>query len=373
MVNILEPKARPCEEDWFYLLSSTTLIENNLLLGVGAMYHSLIQVLTAAKLIGRISGATISELEEKLGISRRSVYRILDALEELRYPYFKDEEHGNRYRLQDPGRPTSWWLPLPSVSFDLEDRVLLDFLFESAARDPALSQTVRKLREKLSLVGAAAGYAFAPKKSGAGETKPAAVLLKSSVASKASSPTVEQYFKILIEAATQRHTCEVSYESRESGDVKTYPINPLALFESEGGLYCYVVVPRHGSIIILALERIRELKTLDLVFTPPTGFDAEKRLADPFGIVQEESFSVLLYFSEEQAPYVRDRAWPDSYCFEELTNGKLSMSFETAGFFGLKRWILSWGVDVEVVKPEWLRKSVIEEIQGVSELYQTKE
>ena len=267
------------------------------------MYHSLIQLLSAAKLIGRLSGATIGELEEKLGISRRSVYRVLEDLDELQYPYYKDEDHGDRYRLVDSGRNPSWWVPLPSVSLDLEDRVLLDYLFESAARDPALLPAVRKLRDKLSFVGAAAGYALAPKRSGAGEAKQGPALLTSRTAGKAGNPDVERYFGMLLDATAERHTCEVSYESRESGDVKTYEIAPLALFRTEGGLYCYVEVPRYGSIRILALERIRELKPLDKSFVPPANFDAEKRLADPFGIVQEEEeFSVKLIFSEDRHP-----------------------------------------------------------------------
>ena len=47
------------------------------------MYHSLIQLLAAAKLIARSQGATMAELEEKLGLSRRSVFRALEAMDEL--------------------------------------------------------------------------------------------------------------------------------------------------------------------------------------------------------------------------------------------------------------------------------------------------
>ena len=337
------------------------------------MYHSLIQILSAAKLIGRLSGATIGELEENLGITRRSVYRVLEALDELQYPYYKDEENGNRYHLVEPERSTSWWLPLPTVTFDLEDRILLEFLFKSTAQDPALAPAVRRLREKLSFIGAATGYAFAPKESGAGESKHTSSLLTTFVTGKTSNPEVEGNLRTLFIAATDHKSCEVSYESRESGNVKTYTINPLALFENEGGLYCFVEVPRYGSIIILALERIRELKPLGLIFSPPAEFDAEKRLNDPFGIVQvEEKFSVKLIFSEDQAPYVRDRVWPESYSLEDLPEGQLSMAFVTGGLFGLKRWLLSWGVDVEVIEPIWLRNDIATELKKVYTLYRTK-
>lgn len=333
------------------------------------MYHSLIQVLSAVKLIGRLSGATIDELEDKLGISRRSVYRILETLEDLGYPYYKDEEHNNRYRLVDLGRTAQWWIPLPSVNFDLIDRVLLDYLFESASQDPALTSGIRSLRKKIAFIGASTGYAFAAKESGAGALKKTICLLSATSALKASSPEVEDFLKVFLEATKEKRVCELSYESRKSGKVMTYPVNPLALFQSEGGLYCYVEVPRNESIIIIALERVREVKVLDQTFLPPKGFNAEKRLADPFGIIQGDIFSARLIFSADQAPYVRDIAWPESYCLEDLVDGRLSMSFKTGGAFGLKRWILSWGINVEVIEPAWLRAEVIDEIKAMGRLY----
>lgn len=332
-------------------------------------YRPLIQLLSAAKLIARLSGATIDEMAEKLDTSKRNVYRILDALEELGYPCYPDKDHGNRYKLVDSATPLKYWVPLPSISFDLEDRVLLDYLFDATSSDPSLAPAMRKLHDKLSFVGSSAGYCFAHKEAGAGPIKPTPRLLSAMPLKKAPTPKVESHFEILLKAQQTKNVCELSYESRESGSVKTYPVHPLALFESEGGLYCFIEVPRYGSIRTIALERIREVVVLDEKFEMPKGFDAEKRLADPFGIVQDESFAVKLLLSEDQAPYVRDFAWPDSYRFEETADGSLLMSFETGGAFGLKRWILSWGADVVVVEPEWLREEISKEAKAINALY----
>jgi predicted DNA-binding transcriptional regulator YafY len=219
------------------------------------------------------------------------------------------------------------------------------------------------LRDKFSFLGAAAGYTFAPKESGAGPKARSCAILETPAPIKNSSPSAEANLAILLESVSTHRVCEVSYESRESGSVKTYEIHPLAVFESDGGMYCFVVVAYYGSIRILALERIRELKSRPEIFTPPPDFDAARRLADPFGMVQDDPFPVRLLFSEDQAPYVRDRVWPESYCFEDLPDERLAMSFETGGLFGLKRWLLSWGADVEIVEPEWLREEFLGELE----------
>ena len=335
------------------------------------MYHSLIQLLAAARLLDRAQGATIAELAEQLGIDKRSVYRVLEALDELNYPYVKDNDfHEARYRLMDGQRASKWWMPLPSISFELEDRIILDWLFDSVTRSSALAEKVRVLRKKLAFVGAATGVAFEPKEGGAGSQKRARLLIETPVLAKSLPDGASAILETLLSATGRRLVCEVAYEARETGVVKTYDIHPLAVFENEGGIYAFVLIPYYGSIRILALERIRELKPKAETFIAPKGFDADARLADPFGIVQGDPVQVRLRFSEDQAPYVRDRAWPEAYRFEEDDEGRLIMTFETGGFFGLKRWVLSWGADAEVLEPVWLRAEMKTELERLISLYE---
>ncbi|MFH2115712.1 MAG: WYL domain-containing protein [Spirochaetota bacterium] len=138
--------------------------------------------------------------------------------------------------------------------------------------------------------------------------------------------------------------------------------HPLCMFEADGGLYLFVEIRRHGSIRILALERIRELKPLDDHFTWPEGFNLKPILEDPFGIIQQEPVPVVVRFDEDQAPYVRKRAWPTSYRFEDSSDGSLLMHLETGGIYGLKRWLLGWGSSAEVIEPAWLRDQMKEEL-----------
>jgi len=334
------------------------------------VYHSLIQLLAAAKLIAREQGATMAELEEKLGLSRRSIFRALEAMDELGYPYWNDREHGNRYRLVGGGYKPSWWVPLPSVQFSLEDRVVLDYLFESASRAPGLSQELKELRKKLSLCGAAAGSALEPKDGGAGpKSQQTPRLLDLRMPPKAMPEDARILIATILDAIHDSIACQVSYESRESGSVKTYRIHPLALFEADGGLYCFVEVARYGSIRMLALERIKELTKLDEHFTPPADFDAQRLLDDPFGIVQGESFPVRLHFDAEQSPYIKERTWPADYVLEPLIDGSLTMSFTTGGLFALKRWIQSWGSSVRVEEPDWLALQIVDDTKKVLGLY----
>jgi len=73
-----------------------------------------VKFLSAVRLLSAPQGATINSLMESLGISRRSVFRLLHAFEELGFPLVdgKPEQKGEKaYRLLE-----SYVLKLPNVS-----------------------------------------------------------------------------------------------------------------------------------------------------------------------------------------------------------------------------------------------------------------
>jgi len=123
------------------------------------MYHQVVQLLTGARLIARPQGASIKELREHLEISRKTVYRLLDALEELGYILFPDKDGKEaRYYLNKDIDKMRYWQPLPTTSFTIEDRILLDFIFRKVTDNPSIAKLVVDLRNKLALSIADCGY-----------------------------------------------------------------------------------------------------------------------------------------------------------------------------------------------------------------------
>ena len=53
-------------------------------------------------------------------------------------------------------------------------------------------------------------------------------------------------------------------------------------------------------------------------FEPPDHLSVDERLSNAFGISSEEPMDVVVRFTEEQAPYIRERIWHPSQKLEEL-------------------------------------------------------
>lgn len=57
-------------------------------------HKKIIQIFEAVNLLSRPQGATIHDLETRLEISRRSVYRLFDLLQQLNFPIYDKAING---------------------------------------------------------------------------------------------------------------------------------------------------------------------------------------------------------------------------------------------------------------------------------------
>jgi predicted DNA-binding transcriptional regulator YafY len=336
------------------------------------MYHQVVQLLTGARLIARPQGASVKELRDHLDVSRKTVYRLFEALEELGYMLYPDMVGKEaRYYLNKELDKMRYWQPLPTLTFDIEDHILLDYVFRKMSENPVIARQAGSLRNKLAMVIADYGYSIAVKEQGQGKSirsKP--VIITDIPVGKKRGDNQDQIFHDMLQTISDKRVSVISYESFSSGTVRTYQIHPLTIFEHNGGLYAFVFQPYYEKIIILALERIKSIQALDERFEIPEGYDAEKRLSDPFGIVlNEEPFIARIWFNEDQARYIQERDWPEGTNIEELEDGSIILNVETAGSYELKKWILGFGESAELLEPDWLRDEIKDDITKIVRRY----
>ena len=86
----------------------------------------------------------------------------------------------------------------------------------------------------------------------------------------------------------------------------------------------------------------------------------------------DQTVEVHLRFSPEAAPFVRERNWHSSQVMESDSDGNLSLRVEIADPREMLPWIRSWGPQVEVLEPDWLRERVADELRNAAEIYQRK-
>ncbi len=325
--------------------------------------RNIITLIKAVDLLSRPGGVTIRGLQDGLGLSRRSVYRLLDTLQELRFPVTENEtgEREKRWGLEERYLRRLPNVSFPDVSLSGREAVLLQLLLarDRLWTDTEIAPVLESVRTKLAEF-------LPPEKSPAAGTPPAVM---SGMDPKKDYRGKEKIIEDLLRAVRDRRVCEAAYHSFSAGKVKTYLLHPLRLLDHRGGMYLFARVEGYGDVRLFAVERVESLRVTERLFPVPAGFDPEKLLAGALDLNLGEPVRAKVRFSAGQAPYIRERRWAPDQTIEDLTDGSILLTLTTSGTYDLRRWVLSLGAEARLLEPEWLAREIGDEIGRMRAMY----
>jgi len=107
-----------------------------------------------------------------------------------------------------------------------------------------------------------------------------------------------------------------------------------------------------------AVERIRELEVQAGRFERPKDFDLEKYLDGVWGIIRGDVVTVKVLFGRGVTRYIKDRLWHPTQKIRDVDGGRAEMTLRVADTLEVRRWILGFGAEAEVLEPAALRDAL---------------
>jgi len=106
----------------------------------------------------------------------------------------------------------------------------------------------------------------------------------------------------------------------------------------------------------------------DIKFEPGK-FDFEKSFNQHFGVIKDDVFEVEVAFTGWSAAYVSERTWsPDQEIIKKGKN-KIILKFKASSEPELTSWLLSFGEEATLIKPDWLVKEMKLKINEMAKCY----
>ena len=187
--------------------------------------------------------------------------------------------------------------------------------------------------------------------------------------------TFTRVFRVLAEAWAQRRVVEIEYDAgvyEPSKGSRRTRVQPLAIEPSAltHALYLMGWDESRKARRTFKVERIKSASiTLD-TFEPPVGEATARDLLRAWDVIaDEEPVRVIIRFSQAVAKRAAETRWHPSQELEPQSDGSLIWRGLVAGMREIKIWILGWGSDAEVLEPAELRAGVAEELRRAADLY----
>jgi predicted DNA-binding transcriptional regulator YafY len=308
-------------------------------------------------MIERPAGVSVEDAAQELGCTVRTIWRDLSALQKAGFPLYDDKGDGRR----------SFW--------KLEERFTLGLPVKlTLAETAALVMSRDVLRPAgAGALGTALSSAF--DKIGRVLSRDAVRILDQmretvgvrAVGAKLQAPAAE-HVTLIERALLERRRLDMRYYSMSRDEESRRQVDPYHLTFFEGGFYLVGYCHVRKAERIFSVERIRDLKMLAARFTVRPGFDAQDYLHHAWGIIKGDIVPVKVIFSRSVARYIRDRLWHATQRMRDLPDGRLEMTLRVADTLEVRRWILGYGAQAEVVEPQGLREALRLEIAAAAEM-----
>jgi proteasome accessory factor B len=72
-------------------------------------------------------------------------------------------------------------------------------------------------------------------------------------------------------------------------------------------------------------------------------------------------------FAKSAAPYIRERLWHATQRLRDLPDGRLELTLQVADTHEVRRWILGWGAQAEVLQPTAMREALRQQAAAMVE------
>ena len=298
-------------------------------------------------------GMAIQEIAGRIGVSVRTVYRDLNAIEgEIGIAVWSED---GQWGLADEG-----FLPPLKLTLDEAMAVVLSarLMVRYADKyDPDLASAFEKLGEVL------------PAALGEHVARTLDVLSRHP-----RNERFSRHVRQLTKAWAERRIVSLDYEPARYGPdsaPRTARVRPYLLEPSlqTHALYLVGFDETRNAVRTFKVERIRDLSvTPDRFELPDAGQEAMFDQAWDI-IADQEPVEVVIRFAPSVAARVQEARWHPSQQVSVEADGSLTWRATVAGTIEVRLWALQWGDDAEVLAPASLRDDVAATVRRAAARY----
>ena len=184
----------------------------------------------------------------------------------------------------------------------------------------------------------------------------------------------ENIFNLIFDAIKSRKVLSIEYQSSKSQKSKEKTFDAYKVICQKGNWYVFGFEHETRDFRVYSLARIQNAELTNEFFKIPNDFDIEKQIDLEFGIWNNpgktEEYEIL--FAKETSRYVLEREWHKDQIIKQQEDGSVLLKFKSNQSQMIYTWLLSFGNNATVIKPEELREKIRAECEKIVEKYKLR-
>lgn len=295
-----------------------------------------IRLLKLEKLIQNLNYPNVKRLEKELEVSRRTVLRDIQNLQNDFYAPIEYDHYHKGYHYTDET------FFVRNVLVTEGEVVALTGILPLLERydNTPLKDTITKVYETIS------------------QMLPNQIQVQSSLLNDVQFisdplPNIEpEIFNKLFEAIKQHKTISYGYRPISKTEHSQHKLNPYKIYCQKGDWYVIGFCHNHNEYRTYNLSRMKDI-ILTADFTPDPDYEKNVYIDPNFGIWNNKNPSqkIELLFEKSINTYILERTWHKNQTCHQNKDGTVYLSFESNQLQETLYWVLHFGSAVTILNP----------------------
>ena len=172
-------------------------------------------------------------------------------------------------------------------------------------------------------------------------------------------------FRRLSDAVIGRRQLRIRYWTAARDAETERVMDPWHLRAIDGAWYVIAWCHLRKARRLFSCARIRSLQETGDLFTVPSDFNVDEFFHGTFKVLCDDGQplkQVRLRFAPSAAKYVREKIWHASQTLVDEADGGAIVELSVRSLIEVRRWVLSWGSECEVLAPNELCHDIAREV-----------
>lgn len=172
------------------------------------------------------------------------------------------------------------------------------------------------------------------------------------------SEELDRILSAINEAVIDRKTLAITYYTFSRDETGDRKVDPYGVIFRGNSWYMIGHCHMRGEPRTFRVNRIKEIVVTGDIFEYPADFSIGEYVAQSWAVFRGEETEVEIEFSAKLAPLIEEHQWRPDQRIEKHKDGGITFYSSVRGELEIRRWVMSWGEGVRVIRPVSLRREI---------------